>query len=236
MIPEEDLVQTIKRKVGTTAVSRAKWLLWFAHQNVDDLEFLGDQEKCEEVGQLYIFCNPNLSSVPKVTRENLQWFKRWHRRISLGIRKLKRGRGWCHRLMTHYTFWVPAEYHLRKNGNPHPNYSFQFDFGISSPSQINRLLSKPTFKDVVAHRICRTLMAVESRLRRCPREGCGELFIQQGRQRYCSKQCGQTHRTRHHRLQNSPTKRKRQTMTRQQKKEEILQVTQSLPWGSGNPS
>lgn len=189
--------------VGTIPFSRAKWLLGVPKQNIRNWEDWEDREIWKLIGQLYFFTYPNCLSIPAVELDQhkwRKWFERWHRRISLGISKLERGRSWVHHLVTPYSFWVPREHHC-----------------FETP---NVLTFKSTLKDNVAHMICMTLTEVNSCLRRCPRVGCRELFIQQGRQRYCSTRCGQTERTRQHRIRHSTVKMK----IRQEKKEDLLKV------------
>ncbi|MCA9466998.1 MAG: CGNR zinc finger domain-containing protein [Nitrospira sp.] len=208
---EAKLFTEVKAAVGTTAIAQAKWLLGISYQffNFQDWDW-DDQDIRKVVGQLYFFTYPTCTSIPHDcgSQSKIEWFQRWHGRICLGISKLANGRAWVHYLVTPHSFWVPMERHL--NLSP---YSKIFGYLASvkephNPQVAHAMVWRATKKDDVAHRICETLSKVNSRLRRCPRENCGSLFIQHGRQRYCSTRCGQTERVRQFRARHSPDKEK----------------------------
>jgi hypothetical protein len=128
---------------------------------------------------------------------------RWLPRIHNGVKNLTEGRAWGHRLLTHYTLWVPRPDQQGGHLPSHWDNMWRDELveprGHIDPTQPNRLHLKRTLKDLMAHRICEVIAAVGDRLRRCQRQGCGRLFVRQKRQLHCTPACGWVTRTRRHR-------------------------------------
>jgi len=197
MSPNPDVVlyQKILKKVGTTPLARAQWLLWFGQQDPYVLARLELEELREFVGQLNFFTNSECRYTPEVDERARKRLLHWQYITHNKIKLLKRGYPWIEDYVTKYKFRLPP----KTSAQTHLDYTSQ---------------TRCTFEPDVSYQICLTLVAVSSRLRRCFSFDCQNIFIQRGRQRYCSKQCGQTHRTRQHRLLHDKNKGKRKKYQR----------------------
>jgi hypothetical protein len=189
------------RRVGLTLEDHARWLiaLGYRYETVEDWTTLPLEEVDAILAQMAVFLSddPAHPDETKLGDFPEQYALRWLIRIRNGVRRLAKGRAWSHALVTHRNFWVPRA--GQQAG------SVYYSPGRIEPKQPNVLHTSQTHKDLMAHRICETLAAAESRIRRCPRRGCGHLFVAHRRQLYCKKTCGWVTRTRRSRAKRHKT-------------------------------
>jgi hypothetical protein len=190
------------KRVGSTPLDHARWMIALAYrfEAVEDLSTLPSEDVQVLLAELTAFCpddpaRPDTEASPD-TRE--AYAIRWLRRIRNGIRQLNRGRAWGHRLVTHYSLWVPRE------GQKDGHYTPWSRYG-QIERQPDRLYIRKTTKDTMAHKICGVFATVGDQLRRCQRLGCGRLFVRHKRQLYCTPSCASVVRTRRHRARQRQT-------------------------------
>ena len=182
--PDIVRLEKIRQKVGTTPFSRAQWLCWFGQQDPLEIAKLGGEPLRELVDQLFFFAYPGHcypTQVGMVDTGTRRDFLDWQEKIHEQIKRLKKGYPWVGTYEVQYSFSLPP----KTMATTDPEFTCKSHF-TKTP--------KASFQ------ICQTLLAMGSRLRRCFHFDCKKFFIQKGRQRYCSKPCGQVHRTRQHRL------------------------------------
>jgi hypothetical protein len=168
--------------VGDTPESRARWLLSLDSRG--DFRRFSQPERHAFGAEMGAFLGRG-GYVPDDEAEL------WLNRIRAGVRKLAAGKAWGYATVTHFNFWIPRPGQRGASG-------FE-SVGYIEPKSPHILHHSRTLKDRMAHRICDTLAAVGNRLRRCPRQGCGRLFVRAKRQQYCSPQCASVHRSRRYR-------------------------------------
>jgi hypothetical protein len=184
-----------EKRVGSTPEDHARWLIDLAYRydTVADLSTLPSEEVQVILAEMEAFFpddpgRPGYSE-PGYKREN--YAIHWLTRIRNGVRQLNRGRAWGHKLITHYSFWVPLE--AQAGGFAHL-YRL-----LPKGQQPGKLEVTKRSKDAMAHKICDTLASLEGNLSRCRREGCHRLFIPNKRQMYCTPSCASLVRTQRYR-------------------------------------
>jgi len=106
-----------QKRVASTPEDHARWLidLAYSYDTVADLSTLPSEDVQVILAEMEVFF-PDGSArpgeyEPPDQREN--YVIRWLTRIRNGVRQLNRGRAWGHKLITHYSFWVPLEAQMR---------------------------------------------------------------------------------------------------------------------------
>jgi hypothetical protein len=71
------------------------------------------------------------------------------------------------------------------------NLNCTFSMGQHGPLMVKTTVST---QDAIADWAYKTLYSFMGKLCRCRRQGCGNMFVRHGRQRYCSPQCASRYR------------------------------------------
>jgi hypothetical protein len=176
--------------VGTSAASRVRWLLTCA--GLSSFETLPPHTQRRLRWEMQAFFEPRgMQGGLRIEEDETS---RWLRRIQKGLKRLSAGKkAWLYRVNTHYSFWVPLnddqiEYATKKAAYRGVTGSQVMD--VRKRAQPNELFHKRTVQDEWKETLCRVLESAASRLRRCVRPKCSELFVRRGRRRYCSTKCG----------------------------------------------
>jgi hypothetical protein len=193
---DKELHQALQR-VGRTPETRVQWLIAVGYHYAKG----GELSKAEIRAlrwETAVFCAPDRNYGKRPPAPVLEDdARRWLVRICNGIQQLAAGQAWGHRLVTHYSFWVPRV--GQGPGILSKARAKELPKGFILPEESDTLHVARTRKDDMAHYICEALAAVGDRLRRCQNKKCGRLFVRQKRQLYCTPACASVVRVRKHR-------------------------------------
>jgi hypothetical protein len=176
--------RSARRRVGATAVERARWLIGFA---VRDLTALKRKQSAEVAWELSAYIDVRLRRdllvVQPIPDEQVRRCQAW---LQEGLKVLRAEGKWKFEI-------EPLPRHVLQLDPPN-FYIMGLDPGFRA------------FKQVFA---LETAAFLAQRLRFCPRGGCGNPFVRRKGQRYCSSRCSQTVRSQRFRIRNPNYRRDR---------------------------
>jgi hypothetical protein len=181
--PEVEIARA-RRTVGTTPAARVRWLLRFASLQLDKIDLRPVRYEWS------VFYEPEREQHPSIGEDEAeQELTRLQDQVRSGLRRLQLGKGWSHKLVTYLSLWMPRAEHWI-GGTALQGETF------IEPKEPHQLHSARHESQRVSHVIARLLEAVGPKLRRCALPGCLTLFVQQGRQRFCTTTHAARYRTR----------------------------------------
>jgi hypothetical protein len=171
-----------RRRVGTTPESRTRWLLHFETLNLEQIDLRPVRYEWS------VFYNPEADRPSIGETDAEQQLSRIQNQVRNGFSRLRHGQSWSHNLVTSMALWIPRAEQwtggTRLDSRSH-----------IEPRAPHRLHTARHEHQHLPHVIARLLEAVGPRLRRCALPGCLTLFVQRGRQRFCTETHAARYRT-----------------------------------------